>query len=188
MHVEAAATQLVQCGVLVAGVPEHDGVDDEPEGAELVFLPFAVALAELTSLAVEDCSGQGVPAFGAIELGEDAPTVGFVVQVGEQVEGFGYPAEFGDGPAERRWSAAALQDAKKFGGPHGAGGKAAGTVQQVVPVRGDEVGVDLVAGEAVERTVVGGAVDAPEPGGADVGQAGAELVAEQPNRPKTWSE
>jgi hypothetical protein len=33
--------ELVEGGVLVAGVPQHDGVDDEAEGAELVFLPFA---------------------------------------------------------------------------------------------------------------------------------------------------
>ena len=71
--VEAVAAQLGQGGVLVAGVPEHDGVEDESEGAELVFLSFAVALAELAALAVEHRAGQGVAALGAVELGEDAP-------------------------------------------------------------------------------------------------------------------
>jgi len=33
---------------------------------------------------------------------------------------------------------------------HGAGGEAAGDAEQVVPVSGDEVGVDVVAGDAVE--------------------------------------
>ncbi len=61
---EAVAAQLVQGGVLVAGVPKHDGVDDKSEGAELVFLAFAVALAELSSLAVEDRSGAGPTAVG----------------------------------------------------------------------------------------------------------------------------
>lgn len=73
---------------------------------------------------------------------------------------------------------AALQDAQEFAGADGAGGQAAGDAEQVVPVRADEVGVDLVAGQVVEWAVVGGAGDPPEAGGADVGQAGAELVAE----------
>jgi len=94
---------------------------------------------------------------------------GLVVEVGEQIQGLGDPAEFGDGPAERGGPAAALQDAQELGAADGAGGQAAGYPEQVVPVRSDEVGVDLVAGQAVERPVVGGAGGAPEAGGADVG-------------------
>jgi hypothetical protein len=58
-------------------------LDDEPEGAELSWssLSFAIALAELTALAVEDGSGQRVAAFGAVELDEDAAAVGLVVDV-----------------------------------------------------------------------------------------------------------
>ncbi len=133
---------------------------------------------------MEDGPGQRVAAFGAVELGEDAPAVGLVVEAGEQVEGFGNPAEFGDGSAELGRTSAALQDAQELAGTDGAGGQAAGDAQQVVPVRGDEVGVDGVAGQAVELAVVGGSGDAPEAGGADVGQAGAELVAEQPEQPE----
>lgn len=51
--------------------------------------------------------------------------------------------------------------------------------EQVVPGAGDEVGVDAVAGDPVQRAVVGVGVGAPEPGVTEVGQAGAELVAEQ---------
>jgi len=76
-------------------------------------LAFAVALALLPALAVEDGPGEGVSAFGAVELGEDAPAVGLVVEVGEQVEGLGDRAEFGDGPSERGGAAAALQDARR---------------------------------------------------------------------------
>jgi len=92
------AAQVVEGGVLVAGVPQDDGVDDEAEGAELVLLAFAVALAQLPALAVEDGPGEGVPALGPVELSEDPSAVGLVVEVGEQVEGLGDPAEFGDGP------------------------------------------------------------------------------------------
>jgi len=103
--------QVVEGGVLVARVPEHDGVDDQAERAELVFLPFPVALPELSPLAVEDGPGEGMTAFGAVELGEDPPPVGLVVEIGQQVEGLGDPAEFGERGPERRGPATALQDA-----------------------------------------------------------------------------
>ena len=48
----------------------------------------------------------------------------------------------------------------------------------------DELDVDPVAGQAVERAVVGGPVDAPEAGIADVGEPGAELVAQEPEQPE----
>lgn len=102
---------MVEGGVLVARVPEHDGVDDQAERAELVFLPFPVALPELSPLAVEDGPGKGMTAFGAVELGEDPPPVGLVVEIGQQVEGLGDPAEFGERGPERRGPATALQDA-----------------------------------------------------------------------------
>ncbi len=60
------ATELGEGGVEVAGVPQHDGVEDEAEGAELVFLAFPVALPQLAALAVEDLPGQGVAGFGAV--------------------------------------------------------------------------------------------------------------------------
>ncbi len=39
-----------------------------------------------------------------------------------------------------------------------------------------------MAGERVQPAVVGAAVDAPEPGAADIGQPGAELVAQEPEQ------
>lgn len=43
--------ELGEGGVEGAGVPQHDGVEDEAERSELVFLAFSVALAELAALA-----------------------------------------------------------------------------------------------------------------------------------------
>ena len=48
----------------------------------------------------------------------------------------------------------------------------------------DELGVDAMAGDTIERTVVGGPVDAPEAGIADIGEPWAELVAQQPEQPE----
>ena len=53
--------ELGDGGVGVAGVPQHYGVEYQAEGAELVFLPFPVGLAQLAALAVEDLTGQPVP-------------------------------------------------------------------------------------------------------------------------------
>jgi hypothetical protein len=55
-------------------------------------------------------------------------------------------------------------------------------------VGGHELGVDAVAGRLVEGPVAGAPVEAPEAGLADIGQSGAELVAEEADSPKTWSE
>ena len=104
----AVAAKLGEGSVEVAGVPQHDGVKDEVEGAELVFLAFPVALAQLAPLAVEDLAGESVACFGAVELGEDAPPVGLVVEVGKKVEGLGDPAELGDGTPGRGGSTTAL--------------------------------------------------------------------------------
>ncbi len=42
-------------------------------------------------------------------------------------------------------------------------------------MRDDQVGIDLISGEAIQWTVVRGAFSAPEAGRADVCKAGAEL-------------
>jgi len=100
----AVEDELGQGGVEVAGVPQHDGIEDEAKRTELVFLAFAVALAQLAALTVEDLAGESMAGFDAVELGEDAPPVGLVVEVGKQVEGLGDPAEFGDGTARWGWA------------------------------------------------------------------------------------
>ena len=46
----------------------------------------------------------------------------------------------------------------------------------------DQRGVDRSARDRVERSVVGLPVDAPELGAADVGEARAELVAQEPEQ------
>src|SRR3954452_23910008 len=55
----------------------------------------------------------------------------------------------------------------------------AGEPQQVLPVPGDEPGVDAVAGERVQPPVVGAGVDAPEPGAADVAEFERELIRQR---------
>ena len=48
----------------------------------MVFLAFAITLSDLASLAVEDRPGHAMPALTAIQLREDSPAVGLVIDVG----------------------------------------------------------------------------------------------------------
>jgi hypothetical protein len=63
----AGRSQLLDGVVEVLGVPEHEDVEREAQCAELVFLAFAVGLAQLPLVAVEDDPGDGVTAFVAVE-------------------------------------------------------------------------------------------------------------------------
>jgi hypothetical protein len=60
--------KLIQCRLHIDRIPQNDYVDDEPESTELVLLTFAVALAQLTALAMEHHPRQGVATFTAIQL------------------------------------------------------------------------------------------------------------------------
>ncbi|OHV19249.1 hypothetical protein BBK14_29360 [Parafrankia soli] len=59
------------CGGEVAGVPQHDSVEDQAQRAELVFLAFPVGLAQFPALPMEDLAGQAVAGFLEGELGVD---------------------------------------------------------------------------------------------------------------------
>jgi hypothetical protein len=53
-HGLAAAAQALDDGVEVTGIPQHDGVEDQAEGGELIFLAFAIGLPDLAAVAVAD--------------------------------------------------------------------------------------------------------------------------------------
>ena len=55
-----------------------------------------------------------------------------------------------------------------------------GQAQKIIPILGYEAHPHFVGGEIVEWAIIGFGIDPPEPGTADVGNAWAELVAEQP--------
>jgi hypothetical protein len=45
--------ELIQCGVHVDRVPEHDEIDDEAKRTELVLPAFAITLTQLATFAME---------------------------------------------------------------------------------------------------------------------------------------
>ena len=75
-YVQPLLAEFVEGSVQIPSVPERYRVDDEPEGTELVFLALAVALAELTAVAVEDVSDEGmsVGTFTAVRGGSKPAT------------------------------------------------------------------------------------------------------------------
>ena len=99
------SAEFDECGVDVSGVPQHDGIDDEAENAELVFLSLPIFLAEFTALAVEHVAGNTMAGFLGAEAGVDEAPISFVVGVDhrKQVEGFCGSAVLGDRCAEHAW-------------------------------------------------------------------------------------
>ena len=93
-------------------------------------------------------------------------------------------AEFGERASQRGRPVLHLQDAHDGAGMDAAQLQRPGQAQHVLPVLGDEVDVDAVARQPVQRAVISALVDAPEPGVADVGEPGTELVSEQPEQPE----
>lgn len=85
--------EMVEGGLHVAGLPEHNNVDHDAEAAELVFLPGLVVPPQLATPTVEDVAGEGVAAFTAAEQVVDGPAVGGVVGVFEHMQGLDHPAE-----------------------------------------------------------------------------------------------
>ncbi len=87
---------MAESGVHVSGVPEDDGIDDQAQSPQLVFLPLAVAPTDFPTLAMERSSRKTVADLSSIQLYQDAATVVFVVNVGKQVERLCDPPEFSD--------------------------------------------------------------------------------------------
>lgn len=79
------------------GVPQHDHVEHQAERTGLVFLPLAIVLPQLASLAVEDGAGDAVPPLATVELSQRAPALGFVIDVDQRVQRLVDAAEAGSG-------------------------------------------------------------------------------------------
>jgi len=155
-----------------------------PEAVELVFLPGLVGPPQLAALAVADGAGQGVAPLTAAEQVVDGPPVGRVVGVFEHVQGLDHPAELGQGMGEAGRAGAALQRAQDRRGDDSTGPQRGGEPADLVPVAGDEPGVDAVTRQPVQRPVVGLAVDAPQPLVGQVGQPRCPPVAQRPGQGK----
>ena len=114
---------------------------------------------------------------GDVELGADGAPVALVGDELEQVKGLEDPAVVGERVAQTGGAAVAGEHADQVVAADLAEGQGAGHAQHVVPVGADAFQADGVAGDGLERAVVGGGVDPPQPGVGDVGDPRGELVA-----------
>ena len=172
----ALASKLSQDRVRVQRVPQDDHVDDQTEGAELIFLAFAIPLVQLAALAVENVAGQAVPAFAEIELLQGTAPAVLVVDKSQRVDGLVDAADLGDGLRQRGWTIIDLQGSHDAHGGDESELERADQAQHIVPVWRDPVEVDALPGQRVEITVVGVRVDAPKAAPADVGQASVAIA------------
>lgn len=139
---------------------QHECVEDQAQGADLVLHAVLVALVELSLPAVEDLPGEGVAALLEVGLAFDLAVAGLVGQA-QDVQGLGDPPVVGDRVAERGGAPVTRQYADDVVRAHGAGVDGADDPQDVLPVAFDAGEVDPTAGGVLKGAVVGGAVDAP---------------------------
>lgn len=179
LDLEALLAKLTQRRIHVDRVPEHNHVDDQSERAELILLALPIPLPQLPALAVKGGARKHVTALTAVELNEDATAVAVVVEVVEQVDGLDDAAEFGQRPRKPCRAVVGLKRSDKPRGLHHAKLQGAGKAQQVVPLLGNQLGVDAIGSQTIEGAVIGRGINAPQAGSARVGEPRAELEAEQ---------
>ena len=90
------SAQLLQRGINVDRVPENNAVQDDAQGAELVFHPFPVSLEQFASATVEYLLGERVPSLLEVAHSLDAAPVGLTVDDRQDVEGLEDAAVGGD--------------------------------------------------------------------------------------------
>ena len=178
--IESFCPQLGKGRIHINGVPQDDGVDDQPERAELVFLTFAVALPQFAALAMEDNAGQLVTALAPVDLGQNPAAIGCVVDLTKHVERLDDPAKLLQRPRETRRPVIGLERSHQPRSLNQAELQRTGQAQKIIPMLCNEGHPHFMRGEIVERAVIGFWIDPPEPGAADIGDARAELVARQP--------
>ena len=93
---------MIEGALDVDRVVNDDRVDDQAERAELLFLTFAVGVAQLAAAVVADVAGQTVAAFAAVEVHEDAPAEALVVAVVQEADRFRGSSDVLQRPSERR--------------------------------------------------------------------------------------
>src|ERR671925_1844916 len=100
MHWIAFGFELPEGRIHIDRVPQDNHVHDQSQGPELIFLPFAVALAQLPSPTMENRAGQLVPVLMAVELEEHAAPDSFLINIGLDMQGLLDPAPRRPGPSQ----------------------------------------------------------------------------------------
>src|ERR1700737_230316 len=127
-------------------LPQPDGVDHGGESAELVLLTDLVVLAQLATSTVEHIPGQAVAGLAPLELVVDGSAVRGIVAVVQDMEGLDHPPQLCQGPGQAGRVRSPLEGAQDGRRGDSAGLQGGGEPADLVPLAGDEGGVDPVAG------------------------------------------
>ena len=98
--IHAVEPDLADGFLHVDGVPMHDCIECEAQGARLLFLPLLKRTPDLAAFAVVNAPAEAVTQFGVVELGQDAPAECRIVDVVQDVDRFGDPVGFGERPRQ----------------------------------------------------------------------------------------
>ena len=91
----AFGCDLTQGFLHVDRVPMGDGVEGEPQGAELLFLALPQRAFHLAAFAMVDATTKFMARFLAIELRENAASKERIVDVTQDMQGFDHSPQFG---------------------------------------------------------------------------------------------
>jgi hypothetical protein len=151
--------QLSDDAVDVDGVPNEHGIGKQAQATRLVHDLLVVASAEGAVIGEEQPLRERVTEFTPVELELDRPPERFLVNIAQDMDGFGQAPERGQGSGDAIGRAGVddpLQDDMRRRQPVLQRG---GDAHELIPLLDDDGGVDGVAQQRVERAVIGAAVD-----------------------------
>lgn len=93
--IHAVRTDLANGLLHVDGVPMHDCIESEAKGAKLLFLSLLEWAPDFAAFAVMNAPSEAMAQFRVVELGQNAASERRVVDVMEDVDRLGDPADFG---------------------------------------------------------------------------------------------
>jgi len=79
--VDAVQPEMTNGFLHVAGVPMHDGIEGEAEGAKMLFLPLLKRTSDFAAFAMMNAPAEPMTQFRVVELGQDAPAKRWVVNI-----------------------------------------------------------------------------------------------------------
>jgi hypothetical protein len=120
----------------------------------------------------------------SVELHQHAAAIGQVVDAGEQVTGLGDAADLSDGTSQCGWMIAALEHPHYLRGGNRPEVQRPGNAQEVFPVVADQVQVEPMARDGIQRAIVSGRIDPPKSSCSHVGQARAKAIPQQRKQPE----
>ena len=101
---DAAQPELLDGFLHVDGIPVDDSIKGEAQGSKLLFLSLLKRASDFAAFPMMNAPAEAVTQFRVVELGQDAPPERRVVDIAQNVNGLGDPADFGECGAPG-WSA-----------------------------------------------------------------------------------